>query len=319
MTERKLRKIDALFAAPGQTSPVAPIPVSQRRLEVIPHDLIDAHPKHPFKPYNEKAHPGLLESVQTMGVLQPILLQAKRDGRYTLLAGYKRLYCNTKAGNQEILALVDDEIPDAAAELIVTQTNSTQYGLGCFLPSEMAYALKMELDALTELRRQLKEKGESAEKVEIGNRVYHMVHLEKSRDNIAKAYGLQPIEVQRYIQLTNLLPSLLSLVDQKYLPIRTAVILSTLPEEYQSVVLECLKEGRSLTVERAQAIKTEYQTGGLTPEGVRNLFDQPATPTSRKTSVSLRPAVIKKYFTAEQSKEEIQKTIEEALKLYFGI
>ena len=195
MTERKLRKIDALFAAPGQTSPVAPIPVSQRRLEVIPHDLIDAHPKHPFKPYNEKAHPGLLESVQTMGVLQPILLQAKRDGRYTLLAGYKRLYCNTKAGNQEILALVDDEIPDAAAELIVTQTNSTQYGLGCFLPSEMAYALKMELDALTELRRQLKEKGESAEKVEIGNRVYHMVHRKRkefAHEKVHFTYGGGP-------------------------------------------------------------------------------------------------------------------------------
>ena len=84
MTERKLRKIDALFAGPGQA---APIPVSQRRLEVIPHDLIDAHPKHPFKPYNGEGRPGLLESVQTMGVLQPILLQAKPDGRYTLLAG----------------------------------------------------------------------------------------------------------------------------------------------------------------------------------------------------------------------------------------
>jgi len=317
MTERKLRKIDALFAAPGQTAPITPIPVSQRRLEVVPHDLIDAHPKHPFKPYNEEAHPGLLESVQTMGVLQPVLLQAKPDGRYTLLAGYKRLYCNAKAGNQEILALVDDEIPDAAAELIVTQTNSTQYGLGCFLPSEMAYALKMELDALTELRRQLKAKGDNADKVEVGNRVYHVVHLEKSRDNIAKAYGLQPIEVQRYIQLTTLLPPLLDLVDQRYLPIRTAVILSTLPEEFQSVVFECLKEGRSLTVERAQAIKTGYQAGGLTPKGVKNLFYQPGAPVSRKTSVSIRPATIKKYFTAGQSNEEIQKTVEKALQLYF--
>lgn len=162
--ERKLRKIDTLFAGPGQTAPTAFIPVSQRRLEVISHDLIDAHPKHPFKPYNEEANPALLESVQTMGVLQPILLQAKADGRYTLLSGYKRLFCNTKAGNREILALVDEDIPDAAAELIVTQSNTTQYGLGSFLPSEMAYALKMELDALTELRRQLKGKGETADK-----------------------------------------------------------------------------------------------------------------------------------------------------------
>ena len=246
MTERKLRKIDALFAGPGQA---APIPVSQRRLEVIPHDLIDAHPKHPFKPYNGEGRPGLLESVQTMGVLQPILLQAKPDGRYTLLAGYKRLYCNTQAGNREILALVDEDIPDAAAELIVTQTNATQYGLGDFLPSEMAYALKMELDALTELRRQLKEKGETADRIEVGNRVYHMVHLERSRDNIAKAYGLKPIEAQRYIQLTKLLPALLDLVDQKYLPIRTGVVLSTLPEEIQTAVLGCLKEGRALRSE----------------------------------------------------------------------
>lgn len=313
MTERKLRKIDALFAGPGQA---APIPVSQRRLEVIPHDLIDAHPKHPFKPYNAESRPGLLESVQTMGVLQPILLQAKPDGRYTLLAGYKRLYCNTQAGNREILALVDEDIPDAAAELIVTQTNATQYGLGDFLPSETAYALKMELDALTELRRQLKEKGKTAEKLEVGSRVYHMVHLERSRDNIAKSYGLKPIEAQRYIQLTKLLPALLDLVDQKYLPIRTAVILSTLPEEIQAAVLGCLKEGRALTVNRAQAIKEEYQAGSLTPEGVRKFFYQPAD-IPKKTRISLRPAVIKKYFTAEQSPKEIQRTVEEALKLYF--
>ena len=313
MTERKLRKIDALFAGPGQA---APIPVSQRRLEVIPHDLIDAHPKHPFKPYNGEGRPGLLESVQTMGVLQPILLQAKPDGRYTLLAGYKRLYCNTQAGNREILALVDEDIPDAAAELIVTQTNATQYGLGDFLPSEMAYALKMELDALTELRRQLKEKGETADKIEVGNRVYHMVHLERSRDNIAKAYGLKTIEVQRYIQLTKLLPALLDLVDQKYLPIRTGVVLSTLPEEIQTAVLGCLKEGRALTVNRAQAIKAEYQAGELTPEGVRKFFYQPAD-IPKKATISLRSGVIKKYFTAEQSKEEIQRTVEEALRLYF--
>ena len=313
MTERKLRKIDALFVGPGQA---ASIPVSQRRLEVIPHDLIDAHPKHPFKPYNAESRPGLLESVQTMGVLQPVLLQAKSDGRYTLLAGYKRLYCNTQAGNREILALVDEDIPDAAAELIVTQTNATQYGLGDFLPSERAYALKMELDALTELRRQLKEKGKTAEEIEVGNRVYHMVHLERSRDNIAKSYGLKPIEAQRYIQLTKLLPALLDLVDQKYLPIRTAVILSTLPEEIQAAVLGCLKEGRALTVNQAQAIKEEYQAGSLTPEEVRKFFYQSAA-IPKKARISLPPAVIKKYFTAEQSPKEIQRTVEEALKLYF--
>lgn len=316
MTERKLRKIDTLFAGPGQTAPAAPIPVSQRRLEVIPHDLIDAHPKHPFKPYNEESNPALLESVQTMGVLQPILLRAKADGRYTLLAGYKRLYCNTKAGNREILALVDEEIPDAAAELIVTQTNTTQYGLGNFLPSEMAYALKMELDALTELRRQLKEKGEAVDKIEVGNRVYHMVHLERSRDNIAKSYGLKPIDVQRHIQLTKLIPALLDLVDRKYLPIRTAVILSTLPEKIQLAVLGCLKEGRSLTMNRAQTIKAAYQAGGLTPEGVAKFFYQPAE-TPRTKTISLRPTVIKKYFIEGQSSKEIQQTVEEALRLYF--
>ncbi len=211
---------------------------------------------------------------------------------------------------------MDEDIPDAAAELIVTQTNATQYGLGDFLPSEMAYALKMELDALTELRRQLKEKGETADRIEVGNRVYHMVHLERSRDNIAKAYGLKPIEAQRYIQLTKLLPALLDLVDQKYLPIRTGVVLSTLPEEIQTAVLGCLKEGRALTVNRAQAIKAEYQAGELTPEGVRKFFYQPAD-IPKKATISLRSGVIKKYFTAEQSKEEIQRTVEEALRLYF--
>ena len=81
-------------------------------------------------------------------------------------------------------------------------------------------------------------------------------------------------------------------------------------------MMDCLKEGRALTVDRAQAIKAECQAGELTPEGVRELFYQPAK-IPRKTTVSIRPGVIKKYFTADQSKEEIQKTVEEALRLYF--
>ncbi|WP_432353190.1 ParB/RepB/Spo0J family partition protein [Anaerotruncus rubiinfantis] len=314
MIERKLKKIDSLFVSPGQ-SPHEEYS-EKRQLTVIDHSLIDPHPKHRFKPYNEQAHPGLLESIRALGVLQPILLQAKPDGRYTLLAGYKRLYCNTKAGHREILALVDHKIPDAAAELIVTQTNTTQYGLSDFLPSELAYALKMELDAFTELRRQLKSKGETTGEIQVGDKVFQMAHLEKSRDSLAKAYGITATNVQRYIQLTSLIPPLLELVDQKKIALRAAVPLSTLPEELQTAVLSCINDGCTITTEKALLLKKEQEAGSLTPENVHTLLSQ-SVPAAKPKSISLRSSVIKKYFADGLSEEEIQSTIEEALKLYF--
>ena len=120
-----------------------------------------------------------------------MLLQGKTDGRYTLLSGYQRLFCNTEAGNDKILALIDDDLPEAAAELIVTQTNTTQLGMGDLLPSELAFALKMELEAFTELRRQLRERGVTSGEIRMGNQVYNIVHLGKSRDSLAEQYGLK--------------------------------------------------------------------------------------------------------------------------------
>ena len=314
MNERKLRKLDSLFASPGQPTPAPP---EQRRLAVIPHSQIDPHPKHPFRPYDAQSNPGLLESVRAMGVLQPVLLQAKPDGRYTLLAGYKRLWCNKEAGNREIPALVDEQIPDAAAELIVTQTNSTQYGLKDFLPSELAYALKMELDALTELRRQLKDRGETGGEIRLGGKVFQMAHLEKSRDSLAKAYRLTPTAAQRYLQLTSLLPELLELVDRKELSLRAAVPLSTLPAEAQEAIFFSIQEGASVTIEKALVLKKEWEEeGSLSPERIQVLLFRPAE--AKRPSISLGYRLLEQYFPQGQSKEEIRGIIEKALRLYFG-
>ena len=312
MTERKLRKLDSLFAAPEQTGS-AP----QRKLVLIPHNLIDPHPKHPFRHYDAKGHPALRESIQAMGVLQPVLLQAKPDGRYTLLAGYKRLSCNKDVGNTEILALVDDEIPEAAAELIVTQTNTTQYGLKDFMPSELAYALKMELEAFTELRRQLKSRGETDGKIQVGDKVFQMAHLEKSRDSLAKSYGMTATNVQRYIQLTSLIPGLLSLVDQKQLALRAAVPLSSLPQSIQEEVLNHIRAGTSVTTDKALLLKKAHDNGTLSPEKMGELLSAPQEK-KKASGVSLNPRFLRQYFSQDQSKQEIQGIIEKALRLYFG-
>ena len=315
MNERKLRKLDSLFAFPGQPASALP---AQRRLAVIPHGQIDPHPKHPFRPYDSQSNPSLLESIRTLGVLQPVLLQAKPDGRYTLLAGYKRLWCNKEVGNQEILALVDEQIPDAAAELIITQTNSTQCGLKDFLPSELAYALKMELDALTELRRQLKNHGEASGEIRLGNKVFQMAHLEKSRDSLAKAYRLTPTAAQRYLQLTSLLPELLELVDRKELPLRAAVPLSTLPAETQKTVFFFIQKGISISTEKALALKREWEKAGfLSLEQIQSFLSRQVD--AKRPSVSLRSQLLARYFPRGQSKEEIQATIEKALELYFSL
>ena len=321
MVERKLRKMDALFASPEHLLPDP----GKRRLAFVPHDMIDPHPSHCFRPYDPEANPGLLDSICAMGVLQPVLLQASSEGRYILLSGYKRLYCNAEAGNREILALIDEDVPEAAAKLIVTQTNTTQYGMKNLLPSELAYALKMELEAFTELRHQLRKRKaqnkvcqmEHLEKIEVGDKVYHVAHLEKSRDSLAKAYGMKPTEVQRLIQLTDLIPTLLELVDQKKLAMRPAVILSTLPKEAQKEVFSAIRGGCTITTHKAQALKSAYESDSLSSEDVRTLLSDPI-PVEKYSPVSLRSAVVKKYFSPDSSPGEIQDTIEKALQMYFS-
>lgn len=303
--------LDTLFGGCEESS------VSGNRLMIVDTSLIDSHPDHCFKPFDMQRHRGLFESIEEYGVMQPVILQPKPDGRYTMLAGYKRLYGNNLAGHKEILALIKEDISDAVARAMISHTNTRQTGLVGLHTSELAFALKMELDCFIELRKQLRDKGITAGKIEVDGKVSEFGHLEKSRDALAKTYGMKPTDVQRLLQITDLIPELLELVDLKKLAIAAAVPLSGLDVDAQKEVFQLYTQGHPIDINRAESLRNAAKESILTAEKIATIMAvAPPKPKSACT-VRLQPVTVQRYFTHGESPKEIQSTIEKALQLYF--
>lgn len=313
MAKNDLPSLDMLFGGCEDSS------VEGNRLMMVDSSLIDPHPEHRFRAFDEQRHRGLLDSIQDYGVMQPIILQPKADGRYTLLAGYKRLHCNNLAGHREILALIKEDIPESVARAMMTHTNTRQSGLESLRTSELAFALKLELESFVELRKQLRKKGISSGTIEVDGKVSEFGHLEKSRDALAKSYGMKPTDVQRLLQLTDLIPELLELVDAKKLAIAAAVALSRLDMDAQQMVYRLCSDGKAIDIAKAEAMRDAAKEGALTPEQIVKMMTAAAAPTPKPAgAVRLKPATLQRYFTRGESAKEIQNTVDKALELYFS-
>lgn len=304
--------LDTLFGGCEENS------IEGNRLVMVETALIDPHPEHHFKPFDKQRNRGLLESIREYGVMQPVILQPKADGRYTMLAGYKRLHCNNLAGHQKILALLKEDISESVAKAMITHTNTRQTGLSGLLTSELAFALKLELECFVELRKQLRGKGIVSGKIELDGKVSEFGHLEKSRDALAKTYGMKPTDVQRLLQITTLIPELLELVDTKKIALGAAVPLAALEPVMQQEIFRLFTAGHRVDIAKAEALREAAKTGTLTVEQVTTIVT--GSPTSQPSPikpVKIQALTIQRYFTRGESPKEIQSTIEKALELYF--
>lgn len=293
--------------------------VEGNRLLMVDVSLIDPHPEHHFKPFDKQRHCGLFDSIQEYGVMQPVILQPKSNGRYTMLAGYKRLHCNNLAGHPEILALIKEDISEAVAKAMISHTNTRQTGLQGLHTSELAFALKLELESFVELRKQLRDKGITAGKIEVDGKVSEFGHLEKSRDALAKTYGMKPTDVQRLLQITALIPELLELVDMKNLALAAAVPLSALEPTLQQEVFRLYTAGHRIDIVKAEALREATKAGSLTTEQVAAIVtESPAAKPAQIKPVKVQTTTIQRYFAHGESSKEIQSTIEKALEFYFS-
>lgn len=302
--------------------------ITEDQVAQIKDQLIDEFPGHPYRLYTGKRHTDLLESVREFGVLVPVILRAEGNGRYTLLAGYNRRHCNKLVGNNSIPAIIKQDVSDGEAKLIITHSNR-QRGLDELLPSEKAFAFKMELEGLKETRRELK-KVEAIEQLEtavnadeqyISGKVFKFEHLEKTRESLAKNYGLKATDIQRLIRLTFLCPNLLNLVDEGKIADYVAVPLTYLSVQMQEEVFRLITEkDYRLDIEKAESLKSCFNAQNLTVTLADDILaglkstkkTKPKNPT-----VKVQPTTIKRYFTRGESLKEIQQAIEKALELYF--
>lgn len=201
--------------------------LQRERLMDIPVKDIREFPNHPYHVKDDENMMELVESVKTYGFLQPILVRPLEDGTYEMVSGHRRKRAFELAGIDKISARVRELSMDEAI-LMMVDSNLQRDEI---LPSEKAFAYKMRLEAM-------KRQGQRTDLTCVP--VAHKSENPRSRAILAEQVGESQDQVRRYIRLTELIPALLALVDEKRIALRPAVELSYLPKEAQEWIAECI-------------------------------------------------------------------------------
>ena len=217
------------------------IEASLPKIYDIPIKLIDDFPAHPFKVKMDYDMEQLVASIKEQGLITPVILRPKEKGRYEMVSGHRRKAACLRAGLTEIKAEVREISHDEAIILMVDSNLQRTV----ILPSEKAFSYKMRLEALKRLPGRIKANSDP---------VGHLYLGEKSVSVIANESPDSKSQIQRYIRLTNLVPELLEMVDDRKIALRPAVELSYLTQQEQECLFIQIVE-RDCTPSHAQAIR----------------------------------------------------------------
>lgn len=233
------------------------------RIHDIPLELIDDFPGHPYQVRMDEDMDQLVESIKERGIITPVTLRPKDDGRYEMVSGHRRKKACEIAGMTTIKADVRDMSRDDAIILMV-ESNLQR---SVILPSEKAFSYKMRLEAM---KRQAGRPGK-----ENGGPVGHNLDGQKSRDVLAGMSDDSARQIQRYIRLTYLIPEILQMVDEGKIAFRPAVEISYLTQDEQKWLLEGM-EYADATPSLAQAIKLKNlsNTGSLDYDAIEDMLSE---------------------------------------------
>lgn len=256
--------------------------------------------KHPFKLYDKMRMSLLKQSITDNGVITPIIIRPAQRGKYIILAGHNRVEACKQLKITDIPSIIKYDISDDDAMLIVVESNLYQRSITEMLPSELAKALKIQMDIL-----KCQGKRNDLTNSPVG---------EKSQDKVAEKNKLSPRSVQRYIRLNYLNQEFLDMVDLKQVSFRVAVELSYLESEQQSDILALLQDtGNMLTMSNMTQIKEIAQNKAWDKNFITSIFNKEIKqkiPNNYKCFKKIIPA------TDWDKTEEI---ITEALKMYYNM
>ena len=247
---------------------------------------IDDFPDHPFKVIENEEMYNMRDSIKENGVLVPALVRQKTDGRYEMVSGHRRKYASQLA-NKETLPCIVRSLTDDEATIIMVDSNLQREEI---LPSEKGFAYKMKLEALSH-----QGKRNDLTSDQVGPK------LIRSNELLSNDVGESISNIKRYIRLTELIPELLELVDEKQIALSPAVELSFLKDEEQYAVLDCI-ECNVATPSHAQAIRLKKmsQEGTLTTDEIEDILSEE------------KPNQIPKMkFNADRIRNVLPKNIEE--------
>ena len=284
----ELKSVDDLFATEESRADA-----QREKVQEIP--LGELHPfrNHPFKVKNDAAMQDTVDSVREYGVLVPAIARPDPDGGYELIAGHRRHHASELAGKETMPVIVRD-LDDDAATIIMVDSNLQREEL---LPSERAFAYKMKLDAM---KRQAGRP--SRENVS-------QVGTQKRSDQImAEQVGESRNQIQRFIRLTELIPTLLDRVDERKIAFNPAVELSYLKKEEQTLLLEAMdSEQATPSLSQAQRLKKFSQQKMLSLDVMRAVMSE-----EKKTDldrVTLKNETLRRYFPKSYTPKQMEDTI----------
>ena len=267
----------------------------------IPLSEIDDFPDHPYKVKEDEDMDQLVQSIKDNGILTPVTLRRKEDGRYEVVAGHRRKRACELAGIPTLRAEIKDLTRDEAVILMV----ESNYQRSKILPSEKAFAYKMRLEAMNRQGQRL-----DLTSVPVGPKLG-----ERSNDALSKETGDSSSQIKRYIRLTNLIPDILEMVDEGRIAFRPAVELSYLSEAEQAYLLEEMTYNDA-TPSLAQAIKMHNfaKEGKLSSEVIESIMSEEKP--NQREKISFRADRLRQYIPDSVPREKTEEYVMRALQHY---
>ena len=268
----------------------------EQREQVQQISIDELHPftNHPFKVLDDEAMTRTVESIAQYGVLAPLIARPRPDGDgYEIISGHRRQYAAKLAGLETLPVIVRQMSDDAAVILMVDSNLQREH----ILPSERALAYKMKLDAM---RRTSGRPSKENPRQLVGNF--------ETADVVGKESGESGRQVQRFIRLTNLIPELLDMVDEKKISFNPAVELSYLDESQQRDFLEAMEDTQNApSLSQAQQLKKMAQQGEFSYEKAFDVMGQEKR--SEKDTVTIKNETLRKYFPRSYTPKQMEEKI----------
>jgi len=264
------------------------------QVQQIPIDALHPFINHPFKVLDDEAMTRTVESIAQYGVLSPLIARPRPEGDgYEIISGHRRQYAAKLAGLDTLPVIVRQMDDDAAVILMVDSNLQREH----ILPSERALAYKMKLDAM---RRTSGRPSKENPRQLVGNF--------ETADIVGKESGESGRQVQRFIRLTNLVPELLDMVDEKKIAFNPAVELSYLDEAQQRDFLEAMEDTQNApSLSQAQQLKKMAQQGEFSYEKAFDVMGQEKK--SEKDTVTIKNETLRKYFPRSYTPKQMEEKI----------
>lgn len=272
----------------------ADVAAKEQRTEM---PLSDLHPfeGHPFKVLDDELMEQTVESIKQIGVVSPLIVRPDPEGGFEILSGHRRLHAAQLAGLETVPVIVK-EMDDDAAIIFMVDSNLQRENI---LPSERAFSYKMKLDAMKHQAGRPSKENDS----QLGNNFGKL-----SSEEMAEELGTSKNQIFRYIRLTNLIPEILDMVDEKKIAFNPAVELSYLKPSEQKEFLEAMDYAQaSPSLSQAQRLKKLSQEGGCTLDAMCEVMNE--IKKDELDHVTIKNEVLRKYFPKSYTPKQMQDTI----------